>query len=150
MVAAVMIDLWIIYYLWNLQKIKCLCALEWRHTVILFYWTLSMLYTVAHIFKLGSVVTNPALSTFMITFSIFNIWVVLSYIKRLEEEKCKCSEHVARDVIKIITIVRMFMYVFVALVAIYSLLRLSNAIHKSIEIGAPKQGRRGRRGKKGK
>lgn len=151
MVAAVIIDIWIIYYLINLQRANCVCALGWRHTFVLFFWVASMLYTVAHVFRVQPVIGNMQLAVFMIAFSALNIWVVLSYISKLEREKCKCSEDIARDVIKVITIVRLFVYAFFAVILLYSVARIAAAVSTgNVPLAQlPKKTRRGNRaGKK--
>jgi len=89
-------------------------------------------------------VRNPTIATAMIAFSIANVYVVLTYVKKLEEEKCKCSEGIARDVMKLITLVRLFIYIFAGLLMFYALARMATLVQghqPSLPAPAKRQGK---------
>lgn len=118
MTVAVLIDLWIVYYLINLERIKCVCALEWRRHFIIGYILVSIVYLVGSTLGAGFA-RNPIVVTGYLSLSLFNIYVVLSYVGRLERENCKCSDTLARLVLKVVAVVRILVFAMVLVYAVF-------------------------------
>jgi len=121
LILAILIDLWIIQYLLRLAQHKCACAMGWKRTFILVYWITSVVWAIGHLLDLDTLFT-PTVSMAMFLFSVINVWVVLSYVARLEKEQCNCSIDMARDVMYLVSVVRLAIYVFFGIMVLVMVL----------------------------
>jgi hypothetical protein len=113
----------ILYWLLRLDRIKCKCALNWQHKCLLAYSILSIFMLVCLMYgvrKDGQFFVIELLFTFA---GAVNVMVSLHYIYTLRSTKCDCSQHVGREILYILTILRAF--VWGALVLLVSLLFMS-------------------------
>jgi predicted tellurium resistance membrane protein TerC len=88
---------WFYYYLDKLEKIGCACALNKTRTLLMVsIGVIVVLRLVDAVFPL------PNLAQLLVTFaSLAFVILAFVYIRRLKNEKCKCSETTARDVMEV-------------------------------------------------
>jgi len=114
------IQIWILVYLFHLEKIGCKCARDYRRTYSIVFIIFSLCVTVT--MAILSVVVSPSnmkavyivnqvLQTLMVVGGIVYIVFVLQYIARLNRIKCACSGALVRDVWEILV------YIYAALMA---------------------------------
>jgi hypothetical protein len=116
MTLAILINVWILVYLVNLERLGCACALGLRRLFIMAYTVLTILMA------LGLVVLSPESSPLWVSgfviLSIFYIVVVLQYTRDLERHKCACSAHLARDVLQLAAMIQAMLYIFTFILAL--------------------------------
>lgn len=120
--ALLIINIFVLIYLDNLEKIGCECAKDWRKTYAYVYLIVSLVY--AFVIGIVFAVTKSSMSAASISMveniimiltgimtlaGILYIIFSLQYIYRLREIKCKCSKHLTRDVWEVV------LYIHVAL-----------------------------------
>lgn len=88
---------WFYYYLDKLEKIGCACALNKTRTLLMVsIGVVVVLRLVDAFFPL------PNLAQLLVTFaSLAFVILAFVYIRRLKNEKCKCSETTARNVMEV-------------------------------------------------
>jgi len=94
----------VIIFMWllKLERIECTCALGWKRNYLLFYIIFSVLIIVLNLFNVAvPVVLSGVLSIFGILFII----IAYDYVRKLEKDKCTCSNAFARDLLYGISIV---------------------------------------------
>lgn len=111
---AIVLWLFILYYITNLETIGCKCALDWRRTFIQYY----IIYLLLMIIFM-SPDAPPILLTLHFIISISFIVIVYHYIHDLKVKKCKCSESAARDVLMFINYIQIFMVMFVLILLVH-------------------------------
>ena len=129
----VAINIWVIVYLYRLESIGCKCAMDFRRTYVIAYLIVSLVYSAAvgvlmYLFRKSSLpvdskvpaITLGVLSLVMLLAGILYIVFGLQYIERLKEEKCECSEDLARDVWQVV------LYIHIAFLVLMVLLILTS------------------------
>lgn len=93
-----------IKYLMDLEKINCLCAMNWKRDYLILY----AIFTFVAIIVSGffKQIPGPVLKVFFSIFTIINIVLSILYINNLKISDCKCSENVMRDVIYYVEILK--------------------------------------------
>lgn len=133
----VVLNVYILSYLFRLETIGCRCAMDFRRTYAIVYLILSVVYALAMgvftYFDARRVRASPrvyefagVLATLMFAAGIVYLVFGLQYIERLRAEKCLCSVSVARDVWEIV------MYIHVAFLILFVLLLLMTAVAWSV------------------
>lgn len=124
------IDIFVLFYIDNLEKIGCKCATDWRKTYAYAYLIISIVYSFIAGFvfaimsssdlssSIKSIVSDVMLiGTFIIILGgILYIIFSLQYIHHLKDIKCKCSKGIVRDVWEIM------LYIYAALMVLGSIL----------------------------
>ena len=99
------LHLWILYYLVQLQKSNCSCALGLKHRLIRTYLSimipLTVLMIILSIIRSGTLATfihrNPqttvAIYVGFLLLKIAYIATVFLYIRELKDSQCDCSQH---------------------------------------------------------
>lgn len=105
----IIVYLWLIYYLVKLEQTGCVCALTWHRNYILFYLVFVILLDIIMVVFKNSIsdfkLNGPMVAILFISMialvvaSIIFLVTLIKYVKYLKEEKCKCSEGYARDVL---------------------------------------------------
>lgn len=125
--AILVVNIFVIVYLKQLETIGCKCALDFRRTYIYTYLILSILniFIVGILRYLATSLKSRmiAIALFVWSFIMFFagiLYIIFSvqYIHRLRKEKCECSESVTRNVWEVV------MYISISLI-ILSFLILS-------------------------
>ena len=120
------IVIWILQYLFDLEKKHCNCALTWHlnyiKAILIGYIIMIVMGLVLNRVILTSDMEKTTKSSILRVYTIISgifgiaslvsIGVTLYYIKKLEDEDCKCSEDPARTALKVLT------YVQIALLSI--------------------------------
>lgn len=119
MLLAVIINVYILMYLFNLEKIGCKCAMNWRRTFIMFFIVFSVILSIASLFSYDILSSAVVMALFTIA-SIANVVIILQYIRILKEEQCNCSEGLAREIMHIIAILYAFFYVLLFIILIFT------------------------------
>lgn len=117
------IDVWLLLYLYNLKRMGCECAMDWRRTFMMVYIAAGVALGVLQMFDLN-IQASATLSVMFVLLSLFNIYVVLSYIQHLDEIKCKCSESMERLVLRVIALFNLVVYALITLIILYGIFRI--------------------------
>lgn len=125
----VALNIWILVYLFRLESIGCQCAMDFRRTYAIAYLIASLVYSAVvgvlmYIFRQSSLpddsnipaITLGVLSLVMFVAGIVYVVFGVQYISRLREEKCECSEDVAREVWQVV------LYIHIAFLALMALM----------------------------
>ena len=92
----------VLMWLLKLEKIDCTCALGWKRNYLIFYIVFSVLIIILNLMN----VTVPAiLSSVLSIFGILFIIIAYDYVKKLEKDKCNCSNAFARDLLYAISVI---------------------------------------------
>jgi hypothetical protein len=136
---AVVINVYILMYLYHLEKIGCECAINWRRTFIMFVIGLSLVLSILSVFSID-VLTSASIMTLFSVLSIANVVVILQYVHLLKKEQCKCSESLAREIMQVIAILYAFFYIMLFIVLFYAGFKLSTivAMSKQLSTNNPK------------
>jgi hypothetical protein len=118
MLLAIIINVYILMYLINLEKIGCKCALNWRRTYIMFFIIFSVILSIASLFSYDILTSAVVMALFTVA-SIANVVIILQYISILKDEHCKCSEALAREIMHFIAILYAFFYVLLFIILIF-------------------------------
>lgn len=121
----------IIYYLNNLQKIGCECAINYKQRYIFGYAIFSLLLGFSNLFtdKVRKFAEKtPAILILLLGASILNIVFTLLYIDEVKKANCDCSESVFRDMMFVLSIIQACAYGFLFLSAVFVALALSRMV----------------------
>lgn len=142
-VALFVLNVFVLYYLDNLEKIGCECAKDWRKTYIYVFLIVSILFSVvfgilyAFSLSLTSKKSNKAIhitasvfSGLMIIASILYIIFSLQYIHRLREIKCTCSKNITRQVWEVVLYIQVALAALGLLIVILSVFFVKDFIQK--------------------
>lgn len=122
------INIYILVYLVRLERMGCQCAMDFRRVYVIAYLIASIVYAalVTGAFVASTrwslpewvTISGNVLSLVMLIAGILYIVFGIQYINRLREEKCACSNAVARDVWEVV------LYIHVAYLILAALLIL--------------------------
>jgi hypothetical protein len=101
----------VLYWLLKLEDMRCVCALNWRRTYIMWYLLFSIVIATSLVLGLR----GPNMSSYIIEFiiivtSIINAFISLQYVYKLRKDKCVCSEHIASEILYITSLLQGFIY----------------------------------------
>lgn len=130
---AVVINVYLLMYLYHLEKIGCDCAINWRRTFIMFVIGLSLGLSVLSIFSVDMLSSSLIMTVFS-ALSIANVIVILQYVHLLKKEQCKCSESLAREIMQVIAILYAFFYIMLFIVLFYAGFKISSVIAMSKDL----------------
>lgn len=130
----VAINIWVLVYLFRLESIGCKCAMDWRRTYVIAYLIVSIVYSafvwfLTYRFSKSALIgadsripaiTLGVLSLVMLIAGILYIVFGMQYISRLREEKCECSDDVAREVWEVVLYIHIAFLVLGALMILLS------------------------------
>lgn len=124
-IVILIINILALVYIRNLEKIGCECSEDWRKTYAFVYLILSIIYTGVAILAFVTSRTSisiPLLETFnniimlgstlMAIAGILYIVFSLQYINKLKEIKCKCSQHIIRDIWEVLLYIYVVFIIF--------------------------------------
>jgi hypothetical protein len=104
----------IIYYVINLEKIGCQCAMGYKRTYILAYNAVAILYGVSvAIFgtdKFASMLLRHPLlfiiPGLLAAAGILNIVFTLMFVEDMKKKNCECSKSIYRDMMYVLAIIQ--------------------------------------------
>ena len=104
------IQILIINYLFQLEKIGCDCAMDYKRNYILSYLVINTLFITLHFFTdVFKYTSNNNLSSFLMSIysvgGIVNISFIIQYVNMLKAKKCECSESIYREIMYISAII---------------------------------------------
>lgn len=124
-IAIIVLNIFVLIYLDNLEKIGCECAKDWRKTYIYIYLIVSLTYgfllgvlygfsKTSKSSKAVSIMENIIMITtgVMTIAGLLYIIFSLQYIHHLKDIKCKCAQHLTRDIWEIV------LYIYIALIVL--------------------------------
>lgn len=145
-IAILILNVFIIAYLNNLETIGCKCAIDFRRTYIFTYMIISLLNVILYpiirylVVSMDSKIISIILyvwSIIMTLAGLLNIVFAVQYIHRLREEKCACSKSVVRDVWEV-TIYITIALIILAFINLAYLLITTRDFQKSLSMLSPK------------
>ena len=118
---SVIINLTIIYYLYNLSQIGCKCAMNYKRTYILSYTSCLIILGAITTFvkvmpKFLLVVSIP-----LLILAIINIVFTIQYVDEMKKINCDCSESVIRTMMYILAIINIFSWIITLLLFLFVL-----------------------------
>lgn len=116
------IQVLIVKYLLNLEKIGCECAENWRKNFIIFYMIFSLIYSV--IIILVPQTLPPIIQFILLSFGVANIIITIQYIYKLKKDKCECSESILREILYFIAIFNALLFILLVVLSIMLLFNL--------------------------
>lgn len=133
------LNIYILVYLFRLEGTGCECAMGFRRTYAIAYIIASFVYSVLmagvdmYLTAAGKTPEdNPALvigvgtvSFAMLAAGIAYVILSVQYINRLRDEKCACSDALARDVWEVVLYIKIALYAVVALQFVIALVALT-------------------------
>lgn len=134
--ALIALNIYILVYLFRLESIGCDCAMDFRRAYAIAYLIVSMVYSVTvaivmHVFSNTSVgarldgrvpgIVLGVMSLVMLIAGILYVVFGVQYINRLRDEKCACSQALARDVWQVVLYIKIAFYILIALLVIITL-----------------------------
>lgn len=123
LVVSALINLYVLRYLYRLKITQCDCALNWRRKYIMFFICLSLVFHLVEGFDIE--ISNEMYTVFAVL-GLINMVIVLQYIYILKTTVCKCSEHIAREMMYIIAILKIYTVVLLIASVFYALNRWPN------------------------
>ena len=115
----VILNMFIIYYLLNLEDKSCNCIRDWRHDYIkylaIFNIVINMLVIVGLKIKLQNI------AGFIAILSIINIYAFYTYIGDLTDTKCECAVSKQKNLHDFLNILRYMMVIIPIVMIIYIL-----------------------------
>ncbi len=130
---AIVINSYILRYLYFLEKNGCKCALNWRRTFIMFFIGISLVLSLLSLFNID-ILTSSIILTLFAILSIANVVIILQYIHMLKEEKCKCSADLAREILQFIAALYAFFYIMLLIILFYSGFKISAIVTLAKEL----------------
>lgn len=121
------INVWILVYLYNLERMGCTCAMDWRRQYIMVYIAVGLVVWMLQLIDV-SMFTSPAILTLWTLLSIVNVVAVLTYVRELDQRKCECSKSVERSVLTAIHILYALVYLFVLVFFLYMAFSISQFV----------------------
>lgn len=122
-ILSILLDAYILSYLFHLEKEGCVCAVNWRRTYIMIFIAFSFVLAILSLFHVD-ILTSSLVLGFYSVLSIFNVIVVLQYVDMLKKEKCSCSASLAREIMQAIAVLYAFFYVLLFCIIAYNCMKL--------------------------
>ena len=137
------INIFVLIYLDNLEKIGCKCAFDWRRTYAYVYTIIFLIYAFVVGVIYASISDNmsensivlmeniiTAITGIMVLAGILYIIFSLQYIHNLRNIKCECSKHLTRDVWEIVLYIEVALAFFGILLFVLSVFTTKSLIEK--------------------
>ena len=105
----------IIYYL---KTIGCFCAMNDKRTYIYFYtWFIIFfnIFAMSSYYSISFLRKYLLITYVLIMASILNIIFTLQYIEELKKNNCNCSKSIIRDMMFIVSTIRLFVWIILFL-----------------------------------
>lgn len=116
------IQVFIVKYLINLEKIGCECAKDWRRKFIIFYLIFVLAYSIVII--LVPQTLPPIIQFVLLLLGVSNIIITIQYVYKLKKDKCECSESVMREILYFIAIFNALLFILLIVLSILLLFNL--------------------------
>lgn len=120
----VVIQLLIINYLYQLEKIGCKCAMDWRRSFILFFLVLAIVNLLVTSFLTHEQI--PWVQTLITVLGIINVVVTLQYVQKLKTQKCECSQSFYREIMIYVAIFDAIVYSAALVFVVYFLYAIAS------------------------
>lgn len=130
MLLTIVINIYILMYLYHLEKIGCECAVNWRRTFIMIVIGFSLVLSILSLFSVDIMTSALIMGVFSVI-SIANVVIILQYVHMLKSEQCKCSESIAREIMQVIAVLYAFFYIMLFVVLLYNGFKLSSIVSLS-------------------
>ena len=137
LVLSVLLQTFLLNYIFRLESTGCACAKDWRRTYIQFYLIVTVVVAVIQLGVLSFdglqawSKFSAAISGVMLVFGIIFVVTTLQYVHELKKIKCACSQNVARDVLQIVAIIQAAAYSITALLLIFVVIAAFVAISRA-------------------
>lgn len=133
--AFIVLQLLILKYLFDLEKIGCACAMDWRRSYAMFYLVVSVVLSLVFMFVNRR--DFMGLRLIMGAMGILYVISVLQYVYRLKKEKCECSQSAYREIMYIVAIIQAFFMVLGVIAAIAGMFMLMALLRSAKGSGKP-------------
>jgi len=119
------INLIIIYYLYNLEDKTCNCIRDWRHDYIKYLSMFMIVYNILSLFFI-ILIESHIFKIIMVILSIINIYAFFTYITELNNTKCECAVIKQKQIHKFLMVWRYVLFIIpiILIFAIFSLFYL--------------------------
>lgn len=138
-ILTIFINVYILLYLYHLERIGCQCAMNWRRTYIMVFIAFSLIMVFLSSFDIDPLASATIMAVYSIL-SIIVIIIILQYVHLLKKEQCKCSSSVAREIMQAIAVLYAFLYIITFIVIAYNGFKLSTitSLSKTLSTNNPR------------
>lgn len=112
---ALIINLLIIYYLYNLEYASCNCITDWRHNYIKYVALFNIFINILHLLSVNIKIPSDINSLL----NLINIYAFYTYIRDLNDTKCECAVVKQDKLNNFLNIWRYIIVIFPILALIY-------------------------------
>lgn len=100
-IISILITITILWYVNNLDRKKCDCAMTWYHKYIIYFSVVIIILTLLTFIEKGSILVNQIINKYKILFVIYGVYFLaylfyivslLFYFMKLKNSDCKCAE----------------------------------------------------------
>ena len=97
------LNLYLLNYVFKLEG-TCDCSKDWRRDYIKYFLLLSLFFSLATVITIDFLKTikSEIVSIILSAIWVVYLYVVFTYIRKLKNSKCLCSEDTARTVMQIV------------------------------------------------
>lgn len=127
-IAIAILYLYLLNYVYKLERIGCECSDDWRRNFIKYYIIAIFVLVVASFF-MGPIIIFIAPITFVA--NIVCIVVIYQYVKKLKLEKCACADGTERKVLEYFNYAQMIMLAIGVLNLIVKMISIKVAYSRS-------------------
>jgi len=108
-IVVLLCEIFIIYYLFHLEKIGCKCSLNYRRNYILIYNISIVCFSIFMLFThINPSIIFPIFGVLFLFASILNVIFTIQYVNDLKKQKCDCSDSFIRNLMYILAIIQIF------------------------------------------
>lgn len=104
-IVSILLFAYIVTFLIKLERTGCKCAMDWRRTYILWYCVYTVALATMVIFNPHNTSISLALAPITFILGILFIVFTFQYVHKLKNEKCACSDDLARTIMYLIAII---------------------------------------------
>ena len=122
-IISIILNIYIMMYLYHLESIGCKCAINWRRTFIMIFIGFSLVLSLLNFIDIDPLTSSWVMGAYSIL-SIANVVIILQYVNLLKEEQCTCSASLAREIMQVIAVLYAFFYVLIVIVILYNAVKL--------------------------
>jgi hypothetical protein len=109
-------NVYVIYYLYQLEKAGCECSGNWRRQAIMVIIIIHLLLWILSFVGLHT--KRGLLSVVAAVTSVINVVLILQFISILESEACKCSEGMGLTIMKVVAIFDAVVFILAGVITI--------------------------------
>ena len=125
----VALNIWILTYMFKLEKNNCKCALGWKHKFVQSMIMILLIYQFISFFMDKESRVTKGIKMIMGVLAIVYIIITFMYVKELEDTDCKCSEDPARTTLKVLNYINIALISIIIIITIIGFIMFRNMMN---------------------